>query len=454
MGLPKIVYNEIINGKQIKNKFYMFLNRFILIQPLNYIDFVHLQSASYFIMTDSGGIQEEGISIGKPVLILRNNTERPEGVISGSAILTGISIKKIYHYASLLIINKKFYNKIAQPHNIYGFGNSSKIIANIIDYYFENKLPNLIKFGNPLSKSKKFIQYDLVVVLTVWKRNNLDRQLMQVKRQSILKKKKTNIIVFQNSNHTDINNIIKKWNKSDLINENIKLNVIKSPIETGYFGRFISPLTASITNDSYFIICDDDVIWGDRYFENMLRVVDEGYLATRNGRIIDKSFKELITTSKLIFGKNIQVCFNEDIEYDFGGHIWAGRITWLKNAWTHIPISIENCEDFWLSAVLKTFYNISTRIPKCPCQKGKLIIPDLCAASDKSAIIHKKSIIGNSFSKDSRRNILKKAISKFNYKPLIFSNPNVVKDINNKFIFGHNLFNLSDPLWNNVFYWI
>ena len=455
IGLPEIVYNKIINGKEIKNKFYLFLNRLLLIQPLNYIDLVHLQSASYFIMTDSGGIQEEGISIGKPVLILRNNTERPEGVKSGSAIITGTSIKKIYYYASLLIKNKKFYNKIAQPHNIYGFGNSSKIIINIIEYYFDNKLFNLSEFYNPLSKYKNFFQYELVVVLTVWKRNNLDRQLMQVKRQSILKEKKTNIIIFQNSNHTDINDIIKKWKQPDKFNENVKLTIIKSPIETGYFGRFISPLTASITSETYFIICDDDVIWGDRYFENMLRVVDEGYLATRNGRIISKNYKELFPASKLIFKNNIQICFNEDIEYDFGGHIWAGRISWLRKAWSHVPISIENCEDFWISAVLKTFYNISTKSPKCPCQKGKLINPDLCAASDKSALNHKNSILGNSLVKDSTRaKVIKKTISKFKYKPLIFSNPNIVKNIEKKFIFGNNLFNLSDPLWNDVLFWL
>jgi len=455
IGLPENIYNKIINGKEIKNKFYFFLNRFLLIQPLNYIDLIHLQSSSYFIMTDSGGIQEEGISMGKPVLILRNNTERPEGVNSGSAILTGTSIKKIYHYASLLIINKEFYNKIAQPHNIYGFGNSSKIIINIIEYYFDNILFNLSEFHNPLSKSNNYFQFDLVVVLTVWKRNNLDRQLMQVKRQSILKEKKTNIIVFQNFNHIDINHIIKKWKLHDKFNDNVKLTIIKSPIETGYFGRFISPLTASITSDAYFIICDDDVIWGDRYFENMLRVVDEGYLATRNGRIINKNYKSLIPASKLIFRKNIQVCFNEDIEYDFGGHIWAGRISWLRKAWTHIPVSIENCEDFWLSAVLKTFYNISTKSPKCPCQKGKLINPDLCAASDKSAGKHKNSILGNSEVKHNiRLKIRKQTISKYNYKPLIFSNPNIIKNIKKKFIFGKNLFNLSDPLWKDALFWL
>ena len=472
MGLPKIVYNEIINGKEIKNKYYSFFNRFLLIQPLNYIDLIHLQSKSFFIMTDSGGIQEEGISIGKPVLILRENTERPEGIKSGSAILTGTSTEKIYKCASLLLLNQTFYNKIAQPHNIYGFGNSSKIIVNIIERYFDNELPD-INF-NLTNKSEKFdnfnfisqidyslstsIQYELVVVLTVWKRNNLEKQLMQVKRQSIIEKKKTNIIVFQNFNHTDIKDIIEKWKKPDVFNENVKLTFIKSPIETGYFGRFITPLTTSVTSNAYFIICDDDVIWGDRYFENMIRVVDEGFLATRNGRLLDKNYKEFFPASEFVFKEKVQVCFNEDIEYDFGGHIWAGKISWLKKVWRHIPVSIENCEDFWLSAVLKSYYRISTKTPKCPCHKGEVIIPDLCAASDKSAIVHDYSKLGNSLVNDFpvREAVIKQTAATFNYKPLIFSNPNIADDINSKYIYGnetHPLFNLIDPLWNDVLFW-
>ena len=477
MGLPDIIYKEIINGKRIENKYYSFFNRFLLIKPLNYIDLVHLQSESFFIMTDSGGIQEEGISIGKPVLILRKNTERPEGVKSGSAIIAGTSTENIYHYSSLLLLNQSFYNKMAQPHNVYGNGNSSKIIVNIIEDYFDNELPikelnitnNLKKYNNYIqtsqtinnfSKTINYFQYELVIVLTVWKRNNLERQLMQIKRQSILGKKKINIIVFQNFNHIDISDIIKKWKKPDAFNDDkVKLTLIKSPIETGYYGRFLSPLTSPVTSNAYFIICDDDVVWGDRYFENMLRVVDEGYLATRNGRILDINYNEITPASNIIFKEKVQVCFNEDIEYDYGGHIWAGRVSWLKKAWTHIPVSLETSEDFWLSAVLKSYYKISTRTPKCPCQKGHLIIPDLCAASDKSANNHDNSKIGNSFGKDYliRANVIKQIVAKFNYKPLIISNPKIENDIKNKYIFGNDtypLFNLVDPLWNNALFWL
>ena len=106
-ALPSIIFNDIISGKKITNENYLYLNRFLMIPPLNYIDSIHLESVSYFIMTDSGGIQEEGVSIGKPVLILRENTERPEAVKSGSAILLGTSFNKIYNFASSLLKNKK-----------------------------------------------------------------------------------------------------------------------------------------------------------------------------------------------------------------------------------------------------------------------------------------------------------------------------------------------------------
>ena len=130
--MPDNIYNEIIDGKIITDHNYLFFNRLLLIKPLNYIDLIHLQKSSFFIMTDSGGIQEESISIGKPVLILRENTERPEGIFAGSAIITGTSPNKIYYYASLLLKNRNIYDQMAKPHNVYGSGNSSIIIVNLI----------------------------------------------------------------------------------------------------------------------------------------------------------------------------------------------------------------------------------------------------------------------------------------------------------------------------------
>ena len=471
-AIPEIIYEDIIKSKNITHPNYLYLNRFLVIPPLNYVDLVHLESASYFIMSDSGGIQEEAVSIGKPIIILRENTERPEVVKSGCAFISGLSYNKIYNFASSLLTNNDYCKNISKPQYIYGKGNSSIIITQIIQDYFINNKQNSIYFNNISYKdilyqydnslfknkakiSKDYVnkQYDIVIVLTVWRRNNLERQLIQIKNQSILKNRKTNIIIFQNFNHTNVENIVNKWKSSNSFTDDVEITFIQSPIETGYFGRFIIPLTSSVIDNSYFFICDDDIIWGNRYFENMLRVVNEGSLATRNGRIIDQNFQEIAEPFKN--GWNTKhICFNEDIEYDFGGHIWAGRISWLRKAWNHIPFCLENSEDFWISAVLNSFYNISTKSPKCPCPEGNPVIPDLCAASDKSADIHENGKIGNTtIFHNIRSELMKEIIQKYNFKRLILRKPEYVKDLFSKFIFGETLFNLSDIIWKDVLFW-
>ena len=467
-AIPKEIYDDIIKGNKVTNKNYLYLNRLLIISPLNYIDLIYLESVSYFIMSDSGGIQEEATSLGKPILILRKNTERPEVVDSGSGFLTGFSIDKIYQYASSLLVDSKLYSNITKPNDIYGKGNSSMIISQIIQNYFSNNLQNLdrldylnyndilSKYDNSISKNTNTMInefYDIVIVLTVWKRNNIEQQLIQVKNQSILKNKKTNIIIFQNANYVNINDIINKWNKPNYFNDRVDITFIHSPIETGYFGRFLIPLTSPVYGESYFFICDDDVLWGNRYFENMARVINEGSFAVRTGRIIEENFHDMNVGFTIPNFEN-QICFNEDIENDFGGHIWAGKISWLRNAWNHIPFTIKNCEDFWISAVLKSYYNIPTKVPKCPCPENDPIVPDMCSASDKSALIHEDAKMGNSvISHDIRKNIIKEIIEKFNYQRMNITKPEYVKSISKKFKVGKNLFNLSDPLWKNVLFW-
>ena len=469
--IPNKIFDEILNRKKIEDKNFLHLNRLLIIPPLNYFDLIHLESASYFIMTDSGGIQEEAVIIGKPILIMRENTERPEAVNLGCAFLTGTSFKTIFNYASSLIINEDFYKNISKCQNIYGEGNSSVIISKIIQNYFkgisqksfsinrQNYENILFKYDNFMIKNKlspfnnfQVDLYDFVIVLTVWKRNNLERQLIQIKNQSVLKNKKTNIIIFQNANHINIENIVNKWKKSGEFSEKVDITFIQSPIETGYFGRFIIPLTSSVGSNSYFFICDDDVIWGNKYFENMIRVVNEGYLATRNGRIVSEKYVSTCMAFKK--ARFNHVCYNEDIEYDYGGHIWAGRISWLRKAWNHIPVSLENSEDFWVSAVLKSYYNISTKTPKCPCPEGNPIIPDMCAASDQSARKHYNANLGeSSVSHKIRGKLIKEIIHKYNYKILVLSKPEYVKSIPKKFVYGNKLFNLTDEMWKDAFLW-
>ena len=467
-AIPKEIYDDIIKGNEIKNEKYLYLKRLLIIPPQNYIDLIHLESMSYFIMSDSGGLQEEAIGLGKPILILRENTERPEAVNSGSAFLTGISIDKIYLHASTLLKNNDFYKNISKPRDIFGKGDSRIIISKIIQNYFKNNLSdsdisNNLYQKDILSKYDNFITnnyneqineyYDIVIILTVWKRNNTERQLIQVKNQSILKNKKTNLIIFQNANHVNIDDIVNRWKQPGIFSDNVDITFIHSPLETGYFGRFLVPLTSSVKEDTYFIICDDDIIWGNRYFENMIRVVNEGSLAVRTGRIIFQNFQEL-NIAFTVPGYHGQICFNEDLEQDFGGQVWAGRISWLRKAWKHIPSSIENSEDFWISAVLKTYYNITTKVPKCPCPEGNPVVPDMCAATDKTAAKHEEAIFGNSTAAHKKRkNFIIEITKKFNYTLLVYIKPKYVYSIHKKFIVGKNHFNLTDPLWKDTLLW-
>jgi len=109
------------------------IKRIHLIAPLDYEPFVQLIGKSYLILTDSGGIQEEAPSLGKPVLVLREVTERPEGVEAGTVRLVGRDTDKIVEMAQLLLSDQKEYDKMARAVNPYGDGYASKRIADILE---------------------------------------------------------------------------------------------------------------------------------------------------------------------------------------------------------------------------------------------------------------------------------------------------------------------------------
>ncbi|NNC95038.1 MAG: UDP-N-acetylglucosamine 2-epimerase (non-hydrolyzing) [Chitinophagales bacterium] len=101
------------------------LSNVFLISPLEYLPFVHLMSKSHIILTDSGGVQEEGPSLGKPILVMRETTERPEAVDAGTVRLVGTDVEKIVNGISELIENKEEYEKMSRAHNPYGDGKAS-----------------------------------------------------------------------------------------------------------------------------------------------------------------------------------------------------------------------------------------------------------------------------------------------------------------------------------------
>lgn len=109
--------------------------RIHLIEPLEYVEFTNLMNKVYLIMTDSGGIQEEAPALGKPVMVLRTETERPEAVKAGTVKLAGIDKDEIVNIANELINNENLYKKMAQATNPYGDG---KACSRILDSIYEN----------------------------------------------------------------------------------------------------------------------------------------------------------------------------------------------------------------------------------------------------------------------------------------------------------------------------
>ncbi|MCC7498452.1 MAG: UDP-N-acetylglucosamine 2-epimerase (non-hydrolyzing) [Bryobacterales bacterium] len=105
------------------------LKRVHLIEPLDYVPFVDLMRRSYFLITDSGGVQEEAPSLGKPVLVLREKTERPEAVAAGTVKLVGTDAGRITREASALLDDEQGYQRMARTHNPYGDGRASGRIA-------------------------------------------------------------------------------------------------------------------------------------------------------------------------------------------------------------------------------------------------------------------------------------------------------------------------------------
>jgi UDP-N-acetylglucosamine 2-epimerase (non-hydrolysing) len=114
--------NEIL-GENLKNVF--------LIEPLHYLPFIYLMEKSYLLLTDSGGIQEEAPGLGKPVLVMRNTTERPEAVDAGTVLLVGTDKEKIINSVSELLENEKIYKKMSETNNPYGDGLASERIVEL-----------------------------------------------------------------------------------------------------------------------------------------------------------------------------------------------------------------------------------------------------------------------------------------------------------------------------------
>jgi len=108
------------------------INNVYLIEPLDYLPFVYLLNRCYLVLTDSGGVQEEAPSLGKPVLVMRDTTERPEALEAGTVMLVGTDKETIIKYVSKLLEDEIMYKKMSYAHNPYGDGTASMKIVNYL----------------------------------------------------------------------------------------------------------------------------------------------------------------------------------------------------------------------------------------------------------------------------------------------------------------------------------
>ena len=142
----KVVYPVHLNPIVVQTAEEIFgeCDRVKLIKPLEVLDFHNLLNKSYLILTDSGGIQEEAPSLGKPVIVLRDTTERPEGIAAGTLKLAGTNEEVIYQLIDELLCDKAEYDKMSKASNPYGDGQASKRIADaIIERFLSSKIASI-----------------------------------------------------------------------------------------------------------------------------------------------------------------------------------------------------------------------------------------------------------------------------------------------------------------------
>ena len=134
----KVIYPVHLNPKvrEIADDILKGHERIRLIEPLDVLDFHNFMKKSYLILTDSGGIQEEAPSLGKPVLVMRDTTERSEGVAAGTLKIVGTSKESIYQETKFLLKNEEEYIKMSNAINPYGDGHASEKIIEAVNQFF------------------------------------------------------------------------------------------------------------------------------------------------------------------------------------------------------------------------------------------------------------------------------------------------------------------------------
>jgi hypothetical protein len=189
---------------------------------------------------------------------------------------------------------------------------------------------------------------EITVILTIWKRNNLEKQLLSILNQTLKPKE---IIVYQNESHVDIKSIINKYN----------LTHIQSNKNYKFHGRFTVPL---LLDTEYCIVYDDDTISNKKWFENCIRInSDKNCIVGGNGRTLASTYLNGKMYSR---ASGAGMSEPEDLKVDFVGHCWFFKTEWIKYMWKEKTFSFDNGEDIQLCASSKIYGGIDSYVPMMP----------------------------------------------------------------------------------------
>ena len=355
-------------------------SRFLCISPLPYEELHWMLSHSKFILTDSGGIQEEATWYNVPTLVLRKETERSEAITAGIAKLVDeLTIKpSITHIIEN--INKRNKNKVFP----YGNGNAAERICNIL---LTNKLPTASIAIRPIvnksntsnvhqieispnyfDRFKDSFNPSIAVVLQVFKRNTLQKQLEAASKQTLIP---STIVVVQNGFYVNVSAIIQKFRVQ---HPDIELQHIASSKNLRFHGRFH---IAYMLEEDYVSVWDDDMLPRTEwlaYCVEYSRTYGHGMVGA-NGR----------TFERVDLGKNKVIQRQYTGKNDFVGHTWTLPRVYLRYYLNMEPVSRYTGEDVQISYALQQ-YGIDSYTPPF---KGERSVSDLKENIDSNASFKK-----------------------------------------------------------------
>ncbi|KAJ3308216.1 hypothetical protein HDV04_001610 [Boothiomyces sp. JEL0838] len=364
----------------------------VLCEPLDYDVFAHLMKSVYLVMTDSGGIQEEATAFSVPILVLRETTERPEGVNAGVAKLVGTKETDIFNEGNRMLVDLEYYKSYVKSSSPYGDGKAAKRIVETITSAAVHSVAVSGSMSTELSndavpvppsppkmapnRSLKDIlemksrfpengdgvgENGITAIISTYKRPKTIIRIVEAIANQSIPPKEIWITAFSSPFESEYRKLIDEYNASG--KTKIPIHLITGAPQFTYFARFQVGLLAPT---KYVAIFDDDVIpEGVHAFRNMLHTFnlesnDYYGMYGCKGHVINTEQKTLEQSE---YYYNYFTHEPKHIEQaDVVGGLWFMKREWVKFMFVEDPITYATGEDFQLTAMLSKHANIPTYI--------------------------------------------------------------------------------------------